>query len=265
MRLPSVLFAALVAVPLFALAAAPVALEELTSPELAARIKDGTTTVIIPVGGTEQNGPHMTLGKHNVRVKALSEKVAAALGNAVVAPVVAYVPEGSLAPPTGHMKYAGSITVPPDVYRRVIESAARSLKLAGFRDIVILGDSGDYQRDNATVAAELNREWSATPVRVHAIAEYYRGATTGFAQTLKARGFADADIGPHAGLADTSLMLAVDPRQVHTERMSPARGAEGLPGVSGDPRKATAELGNLAVDAIVAQTVAAVRAATARR
>ncbi len=264
MRLSSFLFAALFASPMFAFAASPVAMEELTSPELAARIRAGTTTVIIPIGGTEQNGPHMMLGKHNVRVKALSEKIAVVLGNAVVAPVVAYVPEGSLAPPTGHMKYPGSITVPPDVYRKVIESAARSLKLAGFRDIVILGDSGDYQRDNATVAGALNREWASTPVRVHAIAEYYRGATAGFAQTLRARGFPDADIGPHAGLADTSLMLAVDPRLVHTDRMTPAPGTTGLPGVSGDPRKATAALGNLAVDAIVAQSVAAIRAATLR-
>ncbi|HEY5862282.1 MAG TPA: creatininase family protein, partial [Casimicrobiaceae bacterium] len=53
-------------------APAPVFLEELTSPELAARIRAGTTTVIIPVGGTEQNGAHMALGKHNVRVRLLS-------------------------------------------------------------------------------------------------------------------------------------------------------------------------------------------------
>ena len=97
--------------------------------------------MIVPIGGTEQNGPHMTLGKHNVRVKALSEKIARALGNAVVAPVIAYVPEGSVEPPTGHMRYPGTITVPPDVYRKVLESAARSFRLAGFRDIVFLGDS----------------------------------------------------------------------------------------------------------------------------
>ena len=136
-------------------------LEELTSPELAAQIRGGSTTVIVPIGGTEQNGPHMMLGKHNVRVKALSEKVARALGNAVVAPVIAYVPEGSIDPPTGHMRYAGTITVPPDVYRKVLESAARSFRLHGFRDIVFLGDSGDYQPDNAAVAAKLNREWAA--------------------------------------------------------------------------------------------------------
>ena len=34
-------------------------LEELTSPELAAAIRAGKTTILVPIGGTEQNGPHM--------------------------------------------------------------------------------------------------------------------------------------------------------------------------------------------------------------
>ena len=242
---------------------ATVFLEDLTSPEVAARIKAGATTVVIPVGGTEQNGPHMALGKHNVRAKVLSGKIALALGNALVAPVIAYVPEGSVQPPSGHMRYPGTITVPADVYRKVLESAARSLRLAGFRDIVVLGDSGDYQKDNATVARELNREWAAAPVRVHAIGDYYRVPTAWFAQALKSRGYTDAEIGPHAGLADTSLMLAIDPQLVRADRMQPAPGQTGLPGVTGDPRRATPELGKVAVDAIVAQTVDAVRAAVA--
>ena len=234
---------------------ATVFLEELTSPELAARIKAGATTVIIPVGGTEQNGPHIALGKHNVRAKVLSEQIARTLGNALVAPVMAYVPEGSVQPPSGHMRYPGTITVPPDVYRKVLESAARSLRLAGFRDIVVLGEHGDYQKDNATVARELNREWAAAPVRVHAIGDYYRVPTAWFAQALKSRGYTDAEIGLHAGLADTSLMLAIDPKLVRADRLQPG------PGVTGDPRRATPELGKVAVDAIVAQTVDAVRAA----
>ena len=69
--------------------ASSVFLEELTTTELTAAMRDGKTTIIIPVGGTEQSGPHMALGKHNVRVKMLSEKIARALGNALVAPVIA--------------------------------------------------------------------------------------------------------------------------------------------------------------------------------
>src|SRR6266576_1804819 len=77
---------------------ATVFLEELTSPELSAQIRAGKSTLIVPIGGTEQNGPHMALGKHNVRAKALAEKIAIALGNALVAPVIAYAPEGSINP-----------------------------------------------------------------------------------------------------------------------------------------------------------------------
>ncbi len=71
-----------------ALAQAPdtVFLEELTWTEIRDRIQAGGTTVIVPIGGTEQNGPHMAVGKHNVRVKVLSDKIARTLGNALVAP-----------------------------------------------------------------------------------------------------------------------------------------------------------------------------------
>jgi creatinine amidohydrolase/Fe(II)-dependent formamide hydrolase-like protein len=245
-----------------ALAQAPstVFLEELTSPELAAAIRVGKTIILVPIGGTEQNGPHMTLGKHNVRVRVLAERIARTLGNALVAPVIAYVPEGNVNPPTGHMRYPGTITVPADVYRKTLASAARSFRLAGFRDIVFLGDHGDYQKDDEIVARELDREWAASPVRAFAIAEYYRAATADYARALKSRGHTDAEIGEHAGLADTSLALAVDPRLVRTDKLQPP-----LPGVTGDPRRATAELGQVGVDAIVTQTVAAIRAAIARQ
>jgi creatinine amidohydrolase/Fe(II)-dependent formamide hydrolase-like protein len=244
---------------------ASVFLEELTSPELAAAIRAGQTTILVPIGGTEQNGPHMVLGKHNVRAKVLAGKIARELGNALVAPVIAYTPEGGVNPPTGHMRYPGTITVPTDVYRKVLDSAARSFRLAGFRDIVFLGDHGDYQKDNEIVARQLDREWAGSAVRVHAVGEYYRAATDGFAKHLKARGYSDAEIGLHAGLADTSLALAVDPGLVRPGHQQSPPGASAPPGVSGDPRRATAELGKPGIDAIVTRSVAAIRAAVAHR
>jgi len=250
------------ALPVLAAAPATVFIEQMTSPEVAAAIRGGKTTIIVPIGGTEQNGPHMALGKHNRRVEALSGKIAAALGNALVAPVIAYVPEGALAPPTGHMRYPGTITVPAGAYRQILEAAARSFKLHGFHDIVFLGDHGDYQGDNRTVATALSREWAATPVRVHAIREYYDVSSTWFSQQLAARGFTEAEIGRHAGLPDTALTLALAPDQVRGDlmRSAPPSGS----GVIGDPRRATAELGQIGVDAIVAQTVAAIQKATRR-
>ena len=79
----------------------------------------------MPIGGTEQNGAHMVLGKHNVRAHVLADRIADALGNAIVAPTIAYVPEGSIHPPAAHMKYTGTISVPDAVFEGLLEAAAR--------------------------------------------------------------------------------------------------------------------------------------------
>ena len=235
-----------------------ISLEDLTWTELRALVRAGKTTVLLPIGGTEQNGPHMALGKHNVRVKALAERIAHTLGNALVAPVLAYVPEGAVEPPTGHMRFPGTITVREETFRQTLDSAARSFRVHGFRDIVFLGDHGSTQAGERAVAARLNREWTASPVRVHAVEEYYRAATTGFDALLKTRGYRTEEIGQHAGLSDTSLTLALQPRLVRTTpREEPAPGEAS--GVEGDPRRASAELGQLGVELIVTQSVAAIR------
>ena len=239
-------------------------LEDLTWPELRERVAGGATTIIVPIGGTEQNGPHMTLGKHNARVKALAERIATELGNALVAPVVAYVPEGNVNAPTGHMRFPGTITVPDAAFEAVLESAGRSFRRHGFRDVVFLGDHSSYQSDLRVAADRLNREWNATAVRAHAIVEYYRAAETAWPRALKERGYRDDEIGTHAGLADTSLALAVDPRLVRTERLRADAKPAVSEGVYGDPRRASAELGRVGVDLIVAATVAAIRQSTAR-
>jgi creatinine amidohydrolase/Fe(II)-dependent formamide hydrolase-like protein len=103
-------------------------LEELTWTELRDQIRSGKTTIIIPIGGTEQSGPNIALGKHNARVKVLSEKIAQGLGNAIVAPVIAYVPEGSISPPTSHMRFPGTITVPDKTFETTLEYACTSRK-----------------------------------------------------------------------------------------------------------------------------------------
>jgi creatinine amidohydrolase/Fe(II)-dependent formamide hydrolase-like protein len=240
-----------------------VQLDELTWTELRDRIAAGQTSIIVPIGGTEQSGPALALGKHNVRVRILSDRIARVLGNALVAPVLAYVPEGRIDPPTGHMRFPGTITIPESAFEAVLDSAARSFKRAGFRDVLFLGDHGGYQAAMKAVADRLNREWAASPVRAHAVEQYYRATETAYVQALKRRGFRDDEIGLHAGLADTALTLALDPALVRTDRLASVR--SGTDGVAGDPRRADAELGKLGVDAVVAETVAAVRQAVARR
>jgi creatinine amidohydrolase len=229
-------------------------LEELTWTELRDQIQAGKTTLILPIGGTEQSGPAMALGKHNLRARLLAEKIARALGNALVAPVIAYVPEGAIDPPTAHMRFPGTITVPDDVFEKLLESAARSFKLHGFRDIVFLGDHGGYQKDETVVADRLNREWLKTPVRAHAVTGYYDVTQTDYVKALEARGYSEEEIGTHAGLADTSLMLAVDPSLVRTDLLRSGGKFDRADGVYGDPRRSSAELGQIGVDLIVART-----------
>jgi creatinine amidohydrolase len=86
-----------------------------------------------------------------------------------------------------------------------------------------------------------------------------------FPRLLRTRGYREDEVGSHAGLADTSLMLAVDPRMVRSDRLQPAQGAQAGRGVSGDPTRATAELGQLGIEMIVTGTTDAVRKSIARR
>jgi creatinine amidohydrolase/Fe(II)-dependent formamide hydrolase-like protein len=245
-----------------------VQLERLTWTEIRDAVRAGKTTIIIPVGGTEQSGPFVAVGKHNVRAAALSDRIAWQLGNALVAPVIAYVPEGNTDPPTSHMRFPGTITIPTDVFERMIESAAESFRIHGFTTIVLLGDHGGYQASLKAVADRLNRIWASShgAARAHAlyVPEYYRAVETTFVKELQARGFG-ADIGSHADLTDTSLMLAVDPSMVRLQQLQAAPKPDASVGVyGGDPRKSSAELGRLGVDAQVSAAVEAIRRATTK-
>lgn len=238
-----------------------VQLEDLTWTELRDQIHAGKTTIIIPIGGTEQSGPYVALGKHNARVKVLSQRIAEGLGNAFVAPVIAYVPEGGYAPPTSHMRFPGTITVPDDVFEKTLESAANSFKVHGFTNIVFLGDHGGYQSDIKRAVARLNKAWAGSGARAFVPPEYYASSSDGYAQILRQHGVRDDEIGTHAGLADTSLQLAVVPQMVRVDRLRNAAkpgAADG--GYGGDPRRSSVAFGQLGIDAIVSRTVGAIRA-----
>ena len=220
-------------------------LEELTWTEVRDAIDSGTTTIIVPTAGTEQNGPHMVLGKHKYRINAGSERIARALGNALVAPVITYVPEGRIDPPTGHMRYAGTISIPNDVFMAVLEYSARSLKVHGFTDILFIGDSGPNQQGMQEIAKMLNEEWAVEEARVLYISGWYTSTT--FREWLMEQGETEEAIGGHAGLQDTALLLAVAPEHVRTDSMSVGRGTD-VDGVSGDPTRATIEIGKKGMD-----------------
>jgi len=239
-----------------------VLMERMTSYEIRDAIAAGKTTVILPSGGTEQNGPAMATGKHNFRALANAQTIARRLGNALVASVIVYTPEGKYDPPEGHLRYPGTIGVPEDVYAGVVEGAVRSLKLHGFRDIVLIGDHGSDQAGQDAVAAKLNKEWAATQVRVHAIGAYYRGDPPGDAAEMMKRGIRREEIGNHADVRDTSQMLAVDPAMVHKDRLEAGNGKNG---VEGDPRRASAEIGRVLIQRTVDRTVEDIRKSIAAR
>ncbi len=224
-------------------------LENLTWVEVRDAVKAGKTTAIIPTGGTEQNGPHMVLGKHNILVKYKAGEIAKQLGNAIVAPVLAYVPEGDIPsgskPATGHMRFAGTITIPQEVYEKILEYAARSLRHAGFTDIAFIGDSGGNQSGQKVVSEMLNKEWAGTSVRVHHITDYYPGRGDAIAM---ANGLTKEEVGGHAGSQDTTSFLYLDPSQLRVDKFLVGKTNDGQ-GHTGDPRKATAYIGKLILEA----------------
>jgi creatinine amidohydrolase/Fe(II)-dependent formamide hydrolase-like protein len=200
----------------------------------------------------------MILGKHNYRVKFAAGEIASRLGNALVAPVMAYVPEGNIDPPSGHMWAPGTITLPPEHFAKVVEYAARSFAAHGFVDIVLIGDSGPNQAPLKAVSEFLNIEWAARSTRVLYASIYYESQTRDFTEWLKLRGETTGDIGTHAGLADTSLLLAVYPRGVRSDKLAAGRAGDGS-GVTGDPRKASATYGKKGLDIAIESTVRQIR------
>lgn len=236
-------------------------LEELTWTEVRDAIRAGKTTIIFPTGGTEQNGPHMVLGKHNFRVKYAAEQIARRLGNALVAPVLAYVPEGEINPPTGHMRFPGTITLPLEYFIKVTEYAARSFKVHGFKDIVLIGDSGPNLKGLEAVANLLNKEWAGTGVRVHHPDRYYRGY--GYGEWLMSQGETREDIGTHAGISDTSPLMAINPKWIRMDKLA-LGGDPKVTGVRGNPARSSVAYGKKGLEMRIDAAVVQIRESMAR-
>lgn len=217
-------------------------LDELTWTEVRAAIDEGVTTIIVPTAGTEQNGPHMVLGKHKFIINHASDLIARELGNALVAPVIAYVPEGAIDGPdgpTGHMRYAGAITLPNEHFMKLLEYAARSLDVHGFTDIVFIGDSGGNVQGMANVAARLNERWD--DAHAHHIPEYYRYGGGEFLESELGIVETEND-GIHDSFGITSLMMTVDPTVVRYEQRVKA-GLAKINGVPIAPKEETIKIG----------------------
>jgi creatinine amidohydrolase/Fe(II)-dependent formamide hydrolase-like protein len=222
-------------------------LETMTWTEVRDAIQGGRRVVIVPTGGTEQNGPHMVLGKHNYIVTFAAKQIADRLGNALVAPTVQYVPEGDYTRPDFGAK-PGVISNPSPSYDRLLDAAVRSLRVHGFTDILLIGDSGGNQQGLTAVATALNTEWSGSGTRVYALTDYYqKGRVQLRDYLLKTYGWDAQTVGSHAGTSDTSQLLYVFPQGIRRDKLAPGGGSPDS-GVNGDPTKASAEIGKVAVD-----------------
>ncbi len=234
---------------------------DMTWMEVRDAVKAGFGTVIVPSGGLEQNGPHMVIGKHDYIVAWAARRIAAELGDALVAPVLSYVPQGGYDPPTGNMGFPGTVGVPPPVFAAMLEGIARSLRAAGFGTICLIADHGLSIAPQAEVAARLTAEWAGRP-NVLAVESYYADA----AETayLRGQGESDAAIGQHATISDTSELMAVHPGGVDLSRLPSSLSALASLGVVGDPRRSTVARGDAMMALKVGAAVAQIRAATGR-
>lgn len=233
-------------------------LEELTWMEIRDALAAGTTTVIIPTGGIEQNGPYLALGKHNYVLQAACEGIARALGDALCAPIVKLVPEGGIEEPSGHMRYPGTISLREETFEAVLDDVASSLAAHGFEHVVFIGDSGGNQEGMEAVAARLNERW--TDAEAHFIPKFYRYADV-FAYMERELGIVEpVNDGLHDDYVITSIMMTVDPGTVrHPQRV--AAGKATINGLSIEDVAATQEVGRKLLRFRVDTTVDAIRAA----
>jgi creatinine amidohydrolase len=250
---------AVVTRPLTAPLPKTVALADMTWVEVRAALDHGYTTVIVPSGGIEQNGPHMILGKHDYIVRHAAERIAAELGHALVAPVVSYVPEGSYEPPSGHMRFPGTMGLSEPAYAALLEGIARSLKAGGFKTICFIGDHGGSQAPQAETAARLTAEWKGAGVRVIDVDSYYSGPAQ--VALLLAQGESRADIGEHASLIDTSELMAVHPEGVDLARLRNRPFTLQSTGIIGNPARSSAERGKELLDIRIRAAVQQIRSA----
>ncbi|WP_406444414.1 mycofactocin biosynthesis peptidyl-dipeptidase MftE [Streptomyces sp. NBC_00631] len=210
--------------------------------------------VLVPVGSTEQHGPHLPLDTDTVVARAVARRAADALTTAahappLVAPALAYGASGE------HADFPGTVSIGHVALRAVVVELTRSLSLWAGRIVFVNGHGGN----TATLDTALAQ------VR----AEGHDACWTGCAVP-------DGDA--HAGRTETSLLLHLDPGRVRLDAavagdsrplavLLPELMARGVRpvspcGVLGDPAGSSADEGRRVLDAMVAATVRRISAWT---
>lgn len=193
-------------------------LETMTWPDVAGAVAAGATTVILPLGATEQHGPHLPLSTDTVRATALAEALAGCLPGTLVAPALPFGCSDE------HSGFAGLIGLDHDTLAAVIVDCARRLAGWGIARLVLLSAHGGNAAALDRAAARLADELPALEVAV-------LGGGAAVSEAVLAIAAAESvpasALGLHAGEGETSEMLALRPDLVRMHRAVPGMCSDG--------------------------------------
>ncbi len=229
-----------------------------TSPEAKAAIAKGAVA-LLAVGAQEQHGAHLPLSTDTVMAHGVARRIAEAL-DALLLPPIAYGDAWN------NEGFVGTLSLSPDTLRAVLVDLGRGLARMGVRALVIVnGHFGN--REPIALAARLLKTELGFPVMYLDYPGMERIATAICDSQPAAPTFY------HADEVETSMMLALAPELVQTDKAAPEYpifpelfGTVPLDlstfnhsGVFGDPRPATAEKGERLIAGISAESVRLIR------
>lgn len=238
-----------------------VLMEEMTWPQYVARVKE--SVLILPVGSTEQHGPHLPLGTDSMQVMHAAIRLAEEI-DGIVAPCIAYGYRS--APKSGGGEiFAGTTSVSGPTLIGLVRDVLRAFIRHGARRIVVL--DGHYE-NNMFLHEGIHQaleEAGANDVTV-VKALWVDGVTQETLDAAFPHGFPGLAL-EHAAHMETSVMKAIRPDLVVEDEIRPD-GAKDLPivdiypqpagmvpesGVLADPSRATAEIGQMILDDAIKQ------------
>ena len=244
--------------------------ETMTWPEVKQALAVGKTTALFYTGGTEQRGPQNVNGGHTLMAKVTVKAIALKLGNAIAMPVLPYTPNNASA------QLPGTIGLTPEILASVLERVSEQAIVTGFRNVILMQDHGGGTNVYGEVAKKLDAKYAPQGIHVYFCDEVYAKAQGDFENWLESKGYPR---GSHAGIADTSEMLYLggdqwvrkaliktalgDPVPPAGQRGGVQAAPNALPlannGITGDARRSSVALGNMAFDMKVDYAVRQIR------
>jgi creatinine amidohydrolase len=222
----------------------------MTWPDVAQAVANGSTTVILPLGATEQHGPHLPLGTDTFRAAALANRLAAQLPESLVAPVL---PIGCSDEHTG---FPGLFSLSHETLAAVLVDCAQRLVGWGVRQLILLSAHGGNEPALTLAGERLRRQLPQLRVWLPAALTQVAAPLLAIAEE---DGIAPETFGLHAGEGETSEMLYLRPELVRMKQAVPGYTGDmmaALPrlceaglrpltanGILGDPRPAQAARG----------------------